>query len=584
MTHEHESGWPTGVLDGGPGAPSWATVEYHDSGLWKSVLHSNGVRENATRDADFTRRISRLHTTGVTPSADNFDSGAMAYDGAGNLKAAGGDVYVYDGVNRLVSADVGGWSQDFEYDRFGNLTFNNFDPETPAFTVDESTNRIASGVYDDSGNLLRYHAWNWRYDTQNQVIAQGASRYVYDAFNERVASFSIGGSRFTLRDLTGRRLSTVDLVNSTGAWSRQQDFIYFGDRLVASQDWGDMSDQHFHLDHLGSTRLLSRSDGSVAAEFQQLPYGEDPERGYYGHYETDALFTGHERDASTGSYYMHARHYHPSLGRFNSVDPLAGDPSQPQTLNRYAYTAGNPINRIDPDGKFFYFVWIEIIAALIGMWDSITVTDDLPPAPSLLTFGPHDDVTLTELEPNGPNLNIPEVPGGPPDPQGPGDPGPPEEPEPGPAYAGEIGPADPTTDPCDAIPGYDNALAVLDGGLVVAAALADGCAKSWRACAGVLSGQMKKIGPGLNRDLFERWGKWSPRAQSAANAGLRMRAFFFLKPTIHHVANPGQHFASELRAIGTGRAVGVGALAAAAAYGVFLYNSCQILPDCALCG
>jgi hypothetical protein len=38
------------------------------------------------------------------------------------------------------------------------------------------------------------------------------------------------------------------------------------------------------------------------------------------------------------------------IGRFLSADPLAGAPTQPQTLNRYAYALNNPVNRVDPMG------------------------------------------------------------------------------------------------------------------------------------------------------------------------------------------------------------------------------------------
>jgi hypothetical protein len=38
------------------------------------------------------------------------------------------------------------------------------------------------------------------------------------------------------------------------------------------------------------------------------------------------------------------------LGRFMSVDPLAGDVGDPQSLNRYACVRNNPINLFDPNG------------------------------------------------------------------------------------------------------------------------------------------------------------------------------------------------------------------------------------------
>ena len=48
---------------------------------------------------------------------------------------------------------------------------------------------------------------------------------------------------------------------------------------------------------------------------------------------------------------MHARYRSPLTSRFLSTDPILGNPKMPQSWNRYAYTRGNPLSRIDPDGR-----------------------------------------------------------------------------------------------------------------------------------------------------------------------------------------------------------------------------------------
>jgi len=48
-----------------------------------------------------------------------------------------------------------------------------------------------------------------------------------------------------------------------------------------------------------------------------------------------------------------ARGYYPAIGRFSSVDPLA---EKHYSVSPYAYCSGNPVNRIDPDGKIDYIV------------------------------------------------------------------------------------------------------------------------------------------------------------------------------------------------------------------------------------
>lgn len=77
--------------------------------------------------------------------------------------------------------------------------------------------------------------------------------------------------------------------------------------------------------------------------------------------------TGHERDVESASFgnpdgldYMLARYYSSSLARFMAVDPAADSSSlgDPQSWNRYAYAANNPLKFVDPDGRDeFLFTW-----------------------------------------------------------------------------------------------------------------------------------------------------------------------------------------------------------------------------------
>ena len=66
------------------------------------------------------------------------------------------------------------------------------------------------------------------------------------------------------------------------------------------------------------------------------------------------LFTGEQFDAkarlSQGLYYLRARYYDPSIGRFLSRDDIPGTAINPQTQNRYPYVLNNPANLLDPSG------------------------------------------------------------------------------------------------------------------------------------------------------------------------------------------------------------------------------------------
>ena len=61
-------------------------------------------------------------------------------------------------------------------------------------------------------------------------------------------------------------------------------------------------------------------------------------------------FTGQDEMEETGIYLLGVRAYDPETGRFLQPDPLVARPTDPQSFNRYAYAAGNPLALLDPSG------------------------------------------------------------------------------------------------------------------------------------------------------------------------------------------------------------------------------------------
>ena len=51
--------------------------------------------------------------------------------------------------------------------------------------------------------------------------------------------------------------------------------------------------------------------------------------------------------------YLRSRWYNAANGTFNRIDDYAGNTQEPQSLHKYAYCHGNPINGADPSGEFF---------------------------------------------------------------------------------------------------------------------------------------------------------------------------------------------------------------------------------------
>jgi RHS repeat-associated protein len=113
---------------------------------------------------------------------------------------------------------------------------------------------------------------------------------------------------------------------------------------------------YYHTDAIGSVRLITRQDGSVAERYDYNPFGKalspdvpaqsgDQPRG----------FAGKERDAGTGFDYFGGRYMLSDASRFTTVDPVLDIDSaltDPQRWNRYSYVSNRPLRRVDPDGRY----------------------------------------------------------------------------------------------------------------------------------------------------------------------------------------------------------------------------------------
>jgi RHS repeat-associated protein len=81
---------------------------------------------------------------------------------------------------------------------------------------------------------------------------------------------------------------------------------------------------------------------------------------------------GEQYDPDLGLYYLRARFYDSVSGRFWSADSWEGDENSPLTLHKYLYTEGNPINRVDPSGKFGVVFGGSTISISLGAYLSAT--------------------------------------------------------------------------------------------------------------------------------------------------------------------------------------------------------------------
>ena len=303
-----------------------------------------------------------------------FTLGPYAYDGAGNITAIGTqDQYRYDALQRLKTATIAGTTQEYTYDRYGNIINIRTGTSDVSIGIDATTNRLSSaptgnayGDTDPAGRLTEYvDRDTFAYDALDMLkesVIQGHRKvYLYTPNEERIATLTIEGgtettSTWTLRNL-GQQVARTYAKTMVGGerWSWQEDYIYAGDKLVAAEVATPAGTLHFHNDHLGTPRLITGNGGATVARHTYWPFGLEITPTYQD--AESRKFTGHERDIDTGGAvldYMHARYYTPGLGRFLSVDPVLDVDRamhHPQGWNRYSYVENDPTNKSDPNGK-----------------------------------------------------------------------------------------------------------------------------------------------------------------------------------------------------------------------------------------
>jgi RHS repeat-associated protein len=315
----------------------------------------------------YTKGSSTLFSTNYWYKTDstNCPNGASGNNGqiqciTDNVDSGRTISYAFDALYRLTSATTNGsanyakWGLSMSYDRYGNRTAQSVSSgcvspmvcPTSSVTVSATTNQITGSPYsyDANGNMTNDGNNTLVYDAENHVLSAtngGASgTYTYDGNSLRVKKAS--GSTTTVYIFAGSKV-IAEYDNGAAVGSPSREYIYSGSSLLAKID--SSSTKYYHQDQL-SNRVVTDSSGNTLEQLGHYPFGES----WYNATNDKLLFTTYERDAESGNDYAMMRSYVNRLARFSSPDPLSGSTGSPQTLNRYAYTAGDPVDFTDPTG------------------------------------------------------------------------------------------------------------------------------------------------------------------------------------------------------------------------------------------
>ena len=236
---------------------------------------------------------------------------------------------------------------------------------TPIVNGTETTTNagIYTGTYDNNSHVLTNNGINHNVNDDGNTSSIGSDTsltydiddrltnysdvdntfaFKYNPYNQRVEKTVNGTTTKYVRDV---RLDNI-LVELDSANNPLHYYIYSptGMLLARMKPNGDL--HYYHGDIRGSVVMMTDENADITHQYRYDDFGTitnyiEPANdtnffryvGTYGvEYDTDDL------------YYMRARYYKPSVGRFLTEDPV-------WSTNLYPYADNNPISKIDPNGK-----------------------------------------------------------------------------------------------------------------------------------------------------------------------------------------------------------------------------------------
>jgi len=224
--------------------------------------------------------------------------------------------------NQVTQVGDGTDTRTFGYDAAGNVTSD---------TRYDGT--VFSYLYDQRGRLA---------ELKRNAVTEAT--YLVDARHLRVAKLSNVDSVHFLYDQAGHLLAEADAT--TGQSLRE--YLWLGNQpLSVVTDVGTASPRthYIHTDHLGTPKMITRDDKTVAWKPTLTPFGELAS--VAGTLGFDLRLPGQYSDAESDLYQNWHREIDPALGRYMQADPigLAGG------TNLYGYAYANPVSYTDPTGQ-----------------------------------------------------------------------------------------------------------------------------------------------------------------------------------------------------------------------------------------
>ena len=386
---------------------------YDANGNKKSETLANGVVSTYTYNN--ANRITKIENKSGNTDISSYEY-SYYLDGsdACKVRSESGIIettsYEYDGLKRLTeeAVKVGNNLTDtysYEYDDYGNrskMTAEGTEDYVTEYSYVDSNGKYTALLQKEvktveneaDENLINLNPNSnvkqtvYAYDANGNQITKTTDgtteTNTYDGLNQLIGftdgettasyAYNVDGLRYekTVNGQTinhvwdGSKQIVADIIDGQ---FYEADCYIRGTNLVAKYNYrnGNKSEYTYYTQNAhGDVVNLTDSTGAVTKTYKYDAFGVEKN---IDDSDTNAFrYCGEYFDKETATVYLRARYYDPSTGRFTQRDSLAGNITDPLSLNLYTYCANNPVFFCDPSGHFVVEAALATTAAAAMTW------------------------------------------------------------------------------------------------------------------------------------------------------------------------------------------------------------------------
>ncbi|SFF46779.1 RHS repeat-associated core domain-containing protein [Paenibacillus algorifonticola] len=254
------------------------------------------------------------------------------------------ETFVYDGFSNIININRNGSTQAFSYDALNRIKEENTAEGQRAYTYDDRGNR--STVSGSSPDMLE-ETTSYTYNSLNKLKTYSSSdgtKAVYSYYGDGLrATKNVNGKITRYVYLNGHIIEEIDDKGNVEARN------IWGSKLIFRQDYVANKKGYYSYNGHGDVVKITDGSGQTINTYDYDIWGNLLSK--TENMTNPFKYSGEYYDDESSLYYLRARYYDPSIGRFISKDSYEGDIKNPLSLNRYSYVENNPLIYTDSSGN-----------------------------------------------------------------------------------------------------------------------------------------------------------------------------------------------------------------------------------------